>query len=78
MAQVGFMKGLIIKKTYERLLFIDYHILSSYMCSGNEGSLFQVLRETATATKTSLRCYKLYRAFFILFNSLNVSQRFWT
>ena len=56
MAQVGFIKGLIIKKkTYERLLFIDYHILRSY---GNEGSLFQVPRETATATKTSLRCYK--------------------
>ena len=41
MAQVGFMKGLIIKKkikiknkikkTYERMLFIDYHILSSYV-----------------------------------------------
>ena len=37
MAQVGFMKGLIIKKnkkikkTYERLLFIDCHIISSYV-----------------------------------------------
>ena len=32
MAQVGFMEGLTIKKkTYERLLFIDYHILSSYV-----------------------------------------------
>ena len=31
MAQVGFMKGLTIKKTYERLLFIDCHIISSYV-----------------------------------------------
>ena len=48
------------------------------MCSGKDGSLFQVPRETETATKTSLRCYKFYRTFFILFSSLNVSQRFWT
>ena len=79
MAQVGFMKGLITKKNLRKTVIYrlpDTKFL--WAVSGKEGSLFQVPRETETATKTSLRCYKLYRAFFILFNSLNVSQRFWT
>ena len=35
-------------------------------------------KRTATATKVKSRCFKLYRAYSISFNSSNVSNFFWT
>ena len=80
MAQVGFMKGLIIKKNLRKTVI--YRLPhNKFLCAVVRTvaySRFQGRRRRRRRRKFSLRCYKLYRAFFILFNSLNVSQRFWT